>query len=361
METRAAVLREAGTPLSVETIELAAPAPDQVVVDVRASGVCHSDLSVVTGTLPFPTPVVLGHEGAGVVAEVGSAVTRVRPGDHVILNWASPCRTCFHCRLGEAHLCERAVPESFTRPYATLDGERVYCGLGTAGFAERTLVGERSVVRVGADVPFEVAALVGCAVATGVGAACTTARLRPGATVAVVGCGGVGQSVLLGAALCGAAAVVAVDRSAERLGYAERLGASATVGADGDVEAAVRELTGGRGVDAAFEVVGSPETIRLAWRITRRGGTTVVVGAGPATEQVAFTPFELFYDAKRLLGCVYGSSDPDRDFPLLVGLYRAGRLPLDALVTRRIGLADVDDAFRDMQAGTGVRSVIVPG
>jgi S-(hydroxymethyl)glutathione dehydrogenase/alcohol dehydrogenase len=246
-------------------------------------------------------------------------------------------------------------------PYATVEGQRVFAGLGVGAFAKHTQVKERSVVRIDDDVPFEAAALVGFAVTTGVGAVRNTARLQPGGSVVVIGCGGVGQSVVMGAKLAGAEPIVVVDRSAERLEHARKLGATSAVVADDNVDAAVRELVGGHGADTVFEVVGTPATIRLAWQLTRRGGTVVVVGAGAATEHVQFTPFELFYDAKTLLGCVYGSADPDRDFPALVDLYRGGKLPLDDLVTGRIGLDGINGAFEAMQRGEGVRSVIVPG
>jgi S-(hydroxymethyl)glutathione dehydrogenase/alcohol dehydrogenase len=359
---RAAVQRTLGEPLTVETVELDPLADDQVRVAVKASGVCHSDLSALEGVLPFPPPAVLGHEGAGVITEVGGGVTRVRPGQHVILNWANACRRCAFCRAGEPYLCENGVTDSFTMPYARLDGARVYCGFGVGSFAEETQVKERCVVPVGDDVPFEVAALIGCAVVTGVGAVRATARLAPGGSVAVIGCGGVGQSVVMGAKLAGAEQIVAVDHSPERLECARRLGATGTVATgDGSVDEAVRALAGSCGVDTAFEVVGTPATIRLAWELTRRGGTTVVVGAGGVTERVEFTPSELFYDAKTLLGCVYGSADPDRDFAALLEHWRAGELPLADLVTQRIDLDGVNDAFAAMKRGEGVRSVVVAG
>ncbi len=357
---KAAVLPEVGAPLDIADIELATPGPHQVRVRVAASGVCHSDLSMQNGGIPYPLPAVLGHEGAGVVEAVGSEVTRVKPGDHVVLSWIPPCRTCPTCLGGQPVLCERGLMDALSAPYATWGGKPLLAGVGIATFAEQTLVLERSVVPIDPSVPLEVAALVGCAVTTGVGAVINTARVQPGSTVAVVGCGGVGLSAVQGAVLAGASAIVAVDRVSDKLALATGMGATDVVDASqGDAVDAVRELTGGRGVDYAFEVVGSPPTIKQAFAMTRRGGTTTLVGAGRPDENVTFTAMELFVDGKSILGCVYGSADPDRDFPRLLALHRAGQLHLDRLISRRIDLDDVNDAFRAMEAGEVARSVIV--
>lgn len=359
---RAAVARGVGAPLAVEEIELAETGPRQVRVRLAASGVCHSDLSVLRGTLPFVFPTVLGHEGAGVVEEVGSEVTRVRPGDHVVLGWNPPCRHCFYCLAGQPMLCEVGLAESLGSPYATLAGEPLVRGLGVGSFAEATLVPEGSAVAVDPAAPFDLAALVGCALATGVGSVVNVARVAVGSSVAVLGCGGVGLCVVQGARLAGAASVIAVDRVGTKLAMAEAMGATAAVDSSAaDPLEAVRAMTGGRGADYVFEVVGRPETIRLAYSMARRGGTAVVVGAGSADEQVTFSPMELFADAKALLGCVYGSSDPDRDFPMLVGLVQSGILDAEALVSRRIGLHEVDAAFAAMEAGEVARSIITFG
>jgi S-(hydroxymethyl)glutathione dehydrogenase/alcohol dehydrogenase len=357
---RAAVLREVGEPLEVADVSLAPLAPNQVRVRIAASGVCHSDLSVQNGSIPLPPPVVLGHEGAGVVEETGAAVERVRPGDHVVLSWVPACRTCFYCLRGQPVLCERGLQEAFGAPYGSVDGAPVFPGLGTATFAEVSQVLERAVVPIDASIPLDVAALVGCAVTTGVGAVLNTARVQPGASVAVVGCGGVGLSVIEGAVLAGAASVTAIDKALERLALAGEVGATHVVDASSeDPVAAVREVTGGRGADYVFEVVGSGATIRTAFEATRRGGTTTLVGAGRPDDHVGFNAMEMFVDAKRILGCVYGSADPDRDFPKLLELDRVGRLDLGRLITSRIGLADLDEAFRAMKAGEGARSVVV--
>jgi S-(hydroxymethyl)glutathione dehydrogenase / alcohol dehydrogenase len=357
---RAAVAHEVGAPLVVEEIELDDPGPKDVRVRIAASGVCHSDLSVQRGSLPYMFPTVLGHEGAGVVEAVGDAVERVRPGDHVVLSWIPPCRSCYWCLAGQPMLCEPGLARSMGGPYATLRGVPLVRGMGTGTFAQQTLVPEGEVVPIDRDVPLTLAALVGCALATGVGAVWNTAHVTPGSSVAVVGCGGVGLAVLQGARLAGASTVVAVDRSPNALRAAVAMGASTTVDSSSvDPVEAVRAATHGRGVDFAFEVVGRSETIRAAFAMTRRGGTAVVVGAGSPDDPVTFSAMELFVDAKSLVGCIYGSTDPDRDFPRLAEMVLRGELDAAAMVTRRIGLEDIDDAFRAMESGTSTRSVVV--
>ena len=357
---RAAVLRGTGSPSEVEEITLEETGPRDVRVRIAASGVCHSDLSVQNGTIPFMFPTVLGHEGAGVVAEVGAEVTRVAVGDHVVLTWMPPCRRCFWCLAGQPMLCEVGLAESLGGRYGAAGGEKLVRGLGTATFAEETLVPEAQVVRVDPGAPLELAALVGCALSTGVGAVWHTARVPPGSTVAVIGCGGVGLSVVQGARLAGASAIVAVDQVGSKLDAARAMGATDVVDSSAeDAVEGVRARTGGRGVDFAFEVVGRSQTIRSAFACARRGGTAVLVGAGSPADTVSFSAFELFVDAKTLVGCVYGSTDPDRDFPRLVELVSRGEIDGAGMVSRRIGLEEVDEAFRAMEAGEVVRSVIV--
>jgi S-(hydroxymethyl)glutathione dehydrogenase/alcohol dehydrogenase len=315
---------------------------------------------VQNGTLPFMFPTVLGHEGSGVVAEIGSAVTRVAVGDHVVLTWMPPCRQCFWCLAGQPMLCTTGMAESIGGPYATVAGSKLIRGLGTATFAEETLVPERQVVAVDRGAPLELAALVGCALSTGIGAVWHTAGVEPGSTVAVIGCGGVGLSVIQGARLAGASVIVAVDQMGAKLAAATAMGATHVVdSSQQEPVAAVQALTGGRGVDYAFEVVGRAPTIRLAFDAARRGGTAVLVGAGSPSEQVSFSAFELFVGAKTLVGCVYGSTDPDRDFPSMVDLVTRGTIDAESMVSRRIALDDLNDAFRAMEAGEVVRSVIV--
>jgi S-(hydroxymethyl)glutathione dehydrogenase/alcohol dehydrogenase len=357
---RAAVVHEVGAPFVIEEIELAPTGPHDVRVKMAASGVCHSDLSVQKGTIPFMFPTVLGHEGAGVVVEVGDAVTRVAVGDHVVLTWMPACRRCFWCLRGQVMLCEVGLTEALSGAYATVRGQQLVRGLGTATFGEETLVPEGEVVRVDPGVPLELAALVGCALATGVGAVWNTAHVPPASSVVVVGCGGVGLSVIQGARLAGATTIVAVDQLSSKLELAKTMGATAVVDASvEDAVAAVRDHTAGRGADFGFEVVGRAETIRTVFAAVRRGGTAVLVGAGSPAEQVSFSAFELFVDAKTVIGCVYGSTDADRDFPVLVDLVREGAIDAQGMVTRRIELDDVNEAFRAMEAGEVARSVIV--
>jgi len=354
---RALVLDAVGQPLRLAELDLPDPGPGQVRVKVAATGVCHSDLSLARGTLRAATPVVLGHESAGTVLAVGEGVTRAAVGDRVVLCWAPPCGECWYCSADEPWLCERSG-DGAAVPYASVDGVPVHPGLSTGGFAEQTVVSERAVVPVPDGVPLEQAALVGCAVMTGVGAVLNTARVRPGQSVLVVGLGGVGLSVVQGARLAGAGQVVVVDRSPDKLDLARRLGATDVLEAGDELPRQVRALTGRRGVDHAFDCVGVAATIRASWGSTRRGGTTTVVGIGPKDQQVTFTPLELFHFARVLQGCVYGSTDPYRDIPLVLGHAAAGELDLGALITRRIGLEEVDSAFADMEAGTGARAVI---
>jgi S-(hydroxymethyl)glutathione dehydrogenase/alcohol dehydrogenase len=356
---RAAVSRAVGEPLAVEEIELSEPGPRDVVVRLAASGVCHSDLSVKNGAIPFLFPTVLGHEGAGVVEAVGDAVTRVQPGDHVVLTWMPPCRRCYWCLAGQPMLCANGLSEALGGNYASLDGQPLVRGLGTATFAERTLVPEGEAVPIDPAVPLELAALVGCALSTGIGAVWRTGEVRPGSSVAVVGCGGVGLSVVQGAKLAGAGVIVAVDPVPAKLEMAKALGATTVVDATGDTVAGVRQATEGRGADTVFEVVGRAGTIRDAFASTRRGGTVVLVGAGSPREEVRFNAMELFVDGKTMRGCVYGSTDPDRDFPSLVELVRSGAIDASSLVTRRIALDEVNEAFEAMEQGTVARSVIV--
>jgi S-(hydroxymethyl)glutathione dehydrogenase/alcohol dehydrogenase len=358
---RAAVLRAAGERFAVDDLTLRPLGPHDVHVRVAASGVCHSDLSIQDGTIPHPLPAVLGHEGAGVVLETGAEVSGVDPGDHVVLSWVAPCRQCFFCLRGHPELCEHGLDHAFAMPYAhASDGTPLLAAFGTATFGQETIVPDRACIRIDADFPLELGALVGCGVVTGVGAVCNSARVEPGGSVAVIGCGGVGLAAIQGARLAGAVPIVAVDRVASKLALARRCGATEVVDASAtDAVSAVRELTGGRGVDYAFEVVGRSETIRQAFDMTRRAGTCTIVGAGSFADMVQFGAMQLMVDAKTMRGCVYGATDPARDFPEIVRLQQAGRLDLEQLVTRRVGLDDLNAAFAAMQAGEVARSVIV--
>jgi S-(hydroxymethyl)glutathione dehydrogenase/alcohol dehydrogenase len=356
---KAAVLTEVGGPQQVRDVRLRDLGPTDVQVEIAAAGVCHSDLSLATGVLSQPLPAVLGHEGSGRVVAIGSDVTHVAVGDHVVLNWAPPCRSCWFCSTGEPWLCENALNAASTS-HASADGGDLYPGLGTGAFAEQTVVPAAAVIPIGDDVPLEAAALLGCAVLTGVGAVVNTARTKPGESVVVVGLGGVGLSALQGARMAGAGTVIAVDVTADKAPMATRCGATEFLVAADDLAKQVRRLTGGRGADVAIECVGRGSTIRQAWSTTRRGGRTVVVGIGRNDDRADFGALELFHFARSLTGCVYGSADPDVEVPRLVSAWREGRIDLEALATDRTDLTGIDTAFDRMREGRGGRTLVIP-
>ena len=356
---KAAVLNALNEPLSVEPLRVRDPREGEVLVRIGASGVCHSDLHAITGDIPMPTPCVLGHEGAGVVEAVGPGVGRVHTGDHVVLNWVPFCGSCWYCQSGNAYLCELGYvkamgAEAFHRN-GTVIGQ--FAGVGT--MTEYTLVSENACIPIDADIPLDCACLIGCGVMTGVGAVINTARVQPGQSVAVFGAGGVGLNVVQGAVLAGANPIIAIDLNDRKLGFAKQFGATHTVnGGSTDPVGAVQELTGGRGADYAFEVIGVPDVVMQAFLATRRGGMAVVVGVPPAGAMIS-VPGMLFPLAeKSLVGSLYGSANMARDVPRLIALYRAGKLKLDELITRRYPLAKVNDAFTAMKQGEVARGVI---
>ena len=359
-------MTEVGRPLEVVDVEVEPPRAREVSVRLAASGVCHTDLSMQDGTTMAPTPIVLGHEGSGVVEEVGDGVTSLRPGDHVVISWVPQCGRCFYCERDQAHLCQQADVVLGSgglldgTPRFTWGGAPLYQMVAAGTFAELTVVPEAGAVQVDDDLDLGVAALLGCAVLTGVGAATRTADISSGDVVAVVGCGGVGLNVVQGARLAGAGAIIAVDVSEAKLELARQLGATAVVDARGrDPVAAVMELTGQRGADVSFEVVGDGRTIDQTLAMTRRGGQAVLVGIPPMDVMVQLPAFlGLILAAKTVKGCWYGSSDVRRAVPRLVELYRAGRLRLDELVSRTIALDQVNEALAAMKAGEVARSVI---
>jgi S-(hydroxymethyl)glutathione dehydrogenase/alcohol dehydrogenase len=356
---RAAVLSAPGEGLRLADLVLPEPGPGQVRVKIAATGVCHSDLSLARGKLRQAMPVVLGHESAGVVAAVGAGVTSCAPGDRVVLCWAAPDGTCWFCQQGEPWLCENSS-NAANIPYGTVDGVDVYPGLSTGGFAEETIVSERAVIPVPDAVPLEQAALVGCAVMTGVGAVLSTAKVREGQSVVVLGLGGVGLSVVQGARLAGAGKVIVVDRSPEKLELAMTMGATDALEAGGELAKQVRAMTEKRGADHAFDCVGLAETIRSTWASTRRGGVTTIVGIGGKEELVSWTAIELFHFARTIQGCVYGSTDPLVEIPKVLAYAEQGRIDLGALITNRVPLEGLDGAFADMEKGVGVRTVLQP-
>ncbi|BCL17395.1 Zn-dependent alcohol dehydrogenase [Micromonospora sagamiensis] len=356
---RALVARAVGEPLRVEEIDLPSCGPGEVRVEIRAAGVCHSDLSMVDGTLAPPYPLVLGHEAAGLVTEVGDGVDRVAPGDHVVLNWAPPCRQCWYCGHGEPWLCERAGAPATPRG-RTPAGEPLHVTLGLGALAEQVVVPQRAVIGVPAELPLEAAALLGCAVLTGVGAVRRTARVSPGDAVAVIGLGGVGLSVVSAARAAGAGQVLAVDVSPAKAALAAATGATDFLLGDDTLNREIRTRTDGRGVDHAFECVGRSATIRTAWRATRRGGQVTVVGMGAKDDVVGLSALDIFHSARTLRSSVYGSSDPDRDVPELARAVLDGTLDLTPLITDRTTLDGAPEAFARMARGEGARTVVLP-
>ncbi|MEV4275174.1 alcohol dehydrogenase catalytic domain-containing protein [Actinoplanes xinjiangensis] len=356
---RAAVLHTIGDEkLDIrDDVTVLGPGPGEVRLRVRAAGVCHSDLSALRGALPQPVPAVLGHEAAGDVIEVGDGVDDLAPGDRIAVNWLPACGVCAHCRRGEDHLCMTHVMAGYVIPRFAAGDLQIFGMAGCGSFAEEMVVPRAGAVKIDDDVPYEVAALVGCGVTTGVGAVINTARVRPGDSVVVIGCGGVGIAAIQGARLAGAAHIMAVDTVPARHEAARRFGATHTATPDelGDLQAEVMP----EGFDHAFDVVAVPQTLRTAWSATRRGGQVVVVGAGRAEDTVEFSPFELLFEGKTIIGSLYGSADPHRDFPRLLALWRAGRLDIDGMISRRLRLDQAGDALAALGSGDVIRQVIV--
>ncbi|WP_030422681.1 Zn-dependent alcohol dehydrogenase [Streptomyces sp. SCSIO 75703] len=350
--------------LGIREVAARAPGPGEVEIDVRAAGVCHSDLHIVAGDWPTDRPLVLGHEAAGVVTATGAGVASVRPGDHVVLSWFAPCRRCRKCVAGQAWLCTgtQAVANTLpdgTTPFTGTDGEPVWPYLGLGAFTRRLVVPESAAVKVPAELPFAIGALLGCSITTGVGAVVNTAQVRPGESAVVIGTGGVGLSVVMGLRLAGADPVVAVDLSPERLAVARRFGATHTLdGAGTDVAAWCQEHLGG--VDYAFEAIGSARVVETLPAMLTSGGAAVLVGMAPTEATGSFNLFDLADQGKRILGCNYGSSIGERDIPRLARLHLAGRLPLDDLVGRTRPLAEAAAAFDDLRTHTGVRTILEP-
>ena len=363
---RAALLESVDQPLIVvDDVEIDPPRAGEVQVRVRQCGVCHSDLSVVDGAFPAPLPMVLGHEAAGVVEAVGTGVSSVVPGDHVVMSACPPCGVCYYCQRGEFSICVNSVG-LFTGAFAdgstrlARRGELVYRGLGMGAFGEYVTVAENAAIKIDPEVPLEIACVIGCAVQTGVGAVINTAKVTAGATVLVTGLGGVGLSIVQGAMLAGASRIIVSDPVAERREMALRFGATDALDpADDDLVTAAYELTNGIGVDYAFEAAGLAALIEAGIDATRMGGTTVVVGVPPLGEVAVLRPVALFAAAeKKLLGCLLGSTHAGRDIPRLIALWQVGRLDLDALITARRPVEQVNEAFADLRASVGIRTVL---
>ncbi|WP_017538940.1 alcohol dehydrogenase catalytic domain-containing protein [Nocardiopsis halophila] len=368
MLMRAAVLTAFGSPLEISQVEAGDPGPGEARVRIAASGVCGSDLKAIDGHSPVVphTPVVCGHESSGTVEAVGPGAEGVAPGDPVLIAMNRPCGRCRMCARAQAHLCTddarlKAImgltPDGGTRLRMDGAGLRPYLGIGS--FAEYAVVSERALVPLPRDVPLEPMALLSCAVVTGVGAVLTTARVEPGSSVLVAGCGGVGLNAVQGAAVAGAARIIAADVVEAKAKAAERFGATDTVTAGEALGERVRELVPG-GVDYAFEATGVPGVLAQAFGATRAGGTTVMVGSPPPGAE-ASVPAGALFASRRLMGCQGGDASPHTDLPRLVDLYKAGRLRLEELITERVGLDGVEGAIDRVRRGEAARALVVPG
>ncbi|MFD4129964.1 Zn-dependent alcohol dehydrogenase [Streptomyces globisporus] len=355
---RAAVLHEIGQEkLEVlDDVEAVGFGPGKVKLRIRATGLCHSDVSAMSGVLPQPAPFIPGHEGAGEVVDVGDGVAGLSAGDRVLVCWLPACGDCPSCKRGQTHLClagfMNAGTPNFKRP-----GGDVFGFAGTGTFTEEVVVGAGCAVPIPDDVPFEIAALIGCGVTTGLGAAINTAQVEAGSSVAVIGCGGVGISTIQGARVQGAAQIVAVDPVASRREAALRFGATEAV-APGELADAKQRITGGEGFDYVFEVVGKSATARTAYENTRRGGTLCVVGAGAMDDTFQVNMFELFFDEKRILPSMYGGGDVLRSYERAIALWRAGRIDLESMITHRVRLDGINDALDQMRTGEALRTCI---
>ena len=364
-QAKAAVCREWNKPVSVETVTVESPRRGEVMIKIAACGVCHSDLSATNGTIPLPPPLVLGHEAAGHVVEVGEGVTGLAVGDAVVVSWVAICGRCSYCVKGRPALCDNAQKAALTLPDGTrrikdAKGQELNHMAGVAVMAEYATMPVENVIKIDKDIPLDKAALVGCAVMTGVGAAINTAQVEPGSTVAVLGAGGIGLNVIQGAALAGAHQIIAIDMADQKLELAKLFGATHVVNPsrDGDAVMKVMALSGG-GVDYAFEAIGIGATIAQAYNMVRKGGKAIVVGVSKPTDTVTLGAFMMPFQEKTLIGSMYGSARPSTDFPRLLSLYKTKRLKLDELVTATYKIEDVNRAFDDMQAGTNARGVIV--
>jgi len=364
---KAAVLTGIGQPLEVrDDIEIESPRAGEIKIRMAASGVCHSDLSMQNGTMFGPHPMVLGHEGAGVVEELGEGVTGFEVGDHVIVSWVAQCGECFFCTRDQGFLCERSTAALASgglldgTPRFSVSGQPLYQMAASGTFATHSIIPASGAVKIPKDMPLKQAALIGCGVLTGFGAAMNTANIRQGDKVAVIGCGGVGLNVIQGARVQGAGEIIAVDLSDTKLQMAKDFGATQTVNAgDGDPVAKVMELTEGRGADVAFEVIGLQQTIEQTVNMTRRGGQAILVGVPKMDAMLAVPAFlGVVLQSKEIKGCWYGSSNVQQDIPKLIELYKSGELKLDELISRTIDLEGVNDAFEAMGTGEVARSVI---
>jgi NDMA-dependent alcohol dehydrogenase len=363
---KAAILYEANTPLQVVDVEQQGPKAGEARVRVMAAGVCHSDWHIMNGDWTVPLPMVLGHEAAGLVEEVGAGVTTVRPGDHIIFSFRAQCGRCFYCSIGRSVLCDGHPTPRWGMLDGTYrlkrDGKDIYQMARLGTFAESVICPAEMLVAIRKEMPWPQASLVGCSVPTGVGAVTACAKVETGASVLVIGCGGVGLNVVQGARLVGARQIIACDLLDGKLDYAREFGATHTVnGAREDVVARVRELTGGRGTDYAFDAIGGEATTLQILDAIRPGGTAVIVGMAAMSVRAPIMPYAMALQEKTLKGTIYGSVRPNIDFPRLVDLYLDGRLQLDRLISRTYKLDEINEGFRAMRSGEVARGVVVFG
>ncbi|WP_068399627.1 alcohol dehydrogenase catalytic domain-containing protein [Kribbia dieselivorans] len=358
---RAAVVFEAGSSFEVHDIERRDPSDQEVVVRIRAAGLCQSDISLSQGAFGQAFPVVLGHEGAGEIAEVGRAVAGWSVGDRVLVNWVPPCDRCYACVRGETYICRNRVRAGERSAGETLflDGKPLGVGMGTATFAEETILTPQALVALPDDVPFEVAALMGCALPTGMGAALRTGEVAAGDTVVVVGCGTIGLSAIQGARVAGASVIVGLDPTPARREAALRLGATSAVAPDELSRGSLPEGVDAGGFDVGIDAVARAQTIRATWDLVRRGGRVVVVGAG-RDEPVEFSAQELFHDQKTMRGSYFGSGDQRREVPRMSDLWRTGRIEIEGMIEARVGLDEIADVAARQARGEIVRAVVLP-
>ena len=359
---KAAILNDYQTPLSIEEVQIDSPKAGEVKVRIAATGVCHSDYHVMKGEWKFGVPIILGHEASGIVEEVGEGVTGIKPGDHAALSFRPWCGRCRLCIIGRSVMCEGYQGDRFKMADGTArvhrDGEdlRVLGRMGS--FAEYVVMPAEQVVPVSKEVPLDVLALIGCAVTTGVGAVVNTAKVEPGSTVAVIGCGGVGLNVIQGATIVSASKIIAIDLLDNKLEYARQFGATHTVNASaGDAVEQVRELTGG-GVDYAFEVIGNARTAEQAIQMTRQAGTAVIVGMAPQHQQATFDPLLFVQKETRLLGSWYGSARPRLDFQRFIDLTIAGKLKVKEMISATYTLDQINEGYDRLGRGEVARSVV---
>jgi NDMA-dependent alcohol dehydrogenase len=365
MKIQAAVFYEPNTPFKIETLELEPPRAGEVLVKMAAAGVCHSDWHLVTGATRYVTPAVPGHEGAGLVEAVGEGVTGLKPGDHVILNWAPTCGSCFYCLNYQPNLCSTYVGPKWTGTMLdgttrlSLNGQKVYHYNVTACFADYTIVPQQYCVPLSREVPLTIGALIGCAVTTGVGAALNKAQVRPGSSVAVFGAGGIGLSIIMGAKLAGARRIIAIDRSEAKADIARSFGATDFLIAGPETHETVRQLTAGRGADYVFEAIGLPAVQEQCFEAVRPGGLLVLVGIAPTGSKTNLPGAIIARQEKTVTGAYYGAANPVRDFPGYAELYLQGKLDLDRLVSKTYSLEQINLAYSDMLTGKIARGVIV--